>query len=131
MYSLKLVIACTLLILAAHGASASDPFSSVEAARNIGKTGAVCATVAQARYLPSVTGQPTFLNCNGPYRSPSHDFTFVILGNAHQNYNPEPEKLRGCVCGVGSISIYESIQQIQNPNPLYEARTPEEQAKCR
>jgi len=133
MYSLKWVISCTLLILAAHRASAqtSNLLSSDEAARNIGKTGAVCATVAQARYLPSVAGQPTFLNCNGPYHSPSHDFTFVILGNVRQNYNPEAEKLRGCVCGVGSISIYESLPQIQNPNPLYEARTPEEQAKCK
>ena len=113
-------------------AQSPDLFGSAEAGQNVGKVATVCCTVVQGTHMMSLKGEPTFLNCDGRFRSANHTFTFVIWGTARPDYYPPPEQLQGkCACGTGPISTYQSKPQIQNPKSLYEARTDDEKSKCR
>ena len=63
---------------------------AAEAARHVGERRTVCGEVASTRYLPSVDGEPTFLNLGRPY--PNQVFTVLVWGDDRPRFDRPPEE---------------------------------------
>ncbi|MEX0724158.1 MAG: hypothetical protein WD357_05775 [Gracilimonas sp.] len=91
--------------------------TSEEAADYIGRPAEVCGTVAIARFLPQIGGQPTFINFGQP--DPNQDFTAVIWGKNRSKWDSPPEDLFSNheICVSGRIESHEETPQIEVIDP--------------
>lgn len=91
--------------------------AAADAASHVGRTATVCGRVAEAAYVPSVEGRPTFLNVGGP--DPDQDFTAVIWGDSRARFDTPPERAyRGArLCVAGPVTEYEGVPQIEVRRP--------------
>lgn len=86
--------------------------SAYEASEHIGTIAEVCGVVASADFLPSVNGQPTFLNLEEAH--PNQIFTAVIFGEDRPRFRfrPEEEYTGRPVCVTGMIQMHQGTPQI-------------------
>lgn len=91
--------------------------SSPEAQNHIGEAAAVCGHVVNARFLPQIDGQPTFINFDRPY--PNQTFTAVIWGENRAKWQQSPENIypNKEVCVTGRIESHEGTPQIEVLSP--------------
>ncbi|MCC5914706.1 MAG: hypothetical protein JJU46_10055 [Balneolaceae bacterium] len=91
--------------------------SATEAAEHTGKTMEVCGDVASADFIPSISGEPTFINFERPH--PDQLFTAVIWGNNRSRWRSAPEELyiNRTVCVTGRIEMHEGLPQIEATHP--------------
>lgn len=96
------------------GAQQKDPprIAASQARAYVGKTVAVCGTVADSRFLSDSKRQPTFLNFENPY--PDHVFTAVVWGKDRKKFRHPPEKAYHArnVCVTGVVTLYEGAPQM-------------------
>lgn len=88
-----------------------------EARQHLGEHARVCGRVADARHVPGVRGQPTYLNFGGPY--PDQLFTAVIWGRNRGEFDFAPERgyRRADLCVTGRIEEHEGMPQIEIRDP--------------
>lgn len=91
--------------------------TSSEAQNHIGKAAVVCGRVANARFIPQINGQPTFINFDRP--DPKQTFTAVIWGENRSKWKQLPENMYpdNEVCVTGRIESHEGIPQIEVIRP--------------
>ena len=95
---------------------AADPISPADAANYIGRQATVCGIVANAKYVTTTRGTPTFLNLDKPY--PNHIFTVVIWGSDRERFSYRPETLSGSrICVSGRIIQYRGKPEIIASDP--------------
>ena len=89
----------------------ATPISTRQARAHVGERATVCGTVKGGRYLPSLRGEPTFLNLDGHY--PHQAFTVVIWGEHRPQFDrPEQRLLGKRICVSGTIGAYRGVPQI-------------------
>ena len=88
-----------------------------EAARYEGREAVVCGAVFEARYMPNLGGQPTFLNFGASH--PEQVFTAVIWGRARGAFSAAPEVLYDGeqICVSGEIRDHRGTPQIEVDGP--------------
>ncbi|MBD3615159.1 MAG: DNA-binding protein [Gracilimonas sp.] len=88
-----------------------------EANDHIGEAAEVCGEVANARFIPQISGQPTFVNFGQP--NPNQDFTVVIWGENRTKWEQLPENIypKNEVCVTGRIESHEGTPQIEALSP--------------
>ena len=109
----KAVFIVTLTLLACQIAWAAKPvgIDAKDAFRRIGKKATVCGVVATTKFLKGSGKEPTFLNLADTY--PKHPFTVVIWGEDRDQFDYEPESLKGeSICVRGVIEQYKGKPQI-------------------
>lgn len=109
----KNLVFVTLTLLTCQLAWAAKPvgIDAKDAFRRIGKQATVCGQVATAKYLKGSGREPTFLNLADTY--PKHPFTVVIWGDDRDQFDYEPESLKGeSICVRGLIEQYRGKPQI-------------------
>jgi hypothetical protein len=100
--------------------SAPEPEGTItasEAADAAGRTMTVCGTVADASFVPSISGEPTFLNFEHPH--PDQIFTVVIWGEYRSLWREPPHQLylHRDICVTGTIRMHEGVPQITVEDP--------------
>lgn len=98
-------------------AEPEERISSSDAADYIGRTVEVCGDVASADHIPSIGGEPTFINFGRPH--PDQEFTAVIWGRNRGNWSTPPEQLyqNRRVCVTGEVEMHEGTPQIEASHP--------------
>ena len=88
-----------------------------EAEEHTGKVAEVCGTVESADFIPSIGGEPTFLNLGRPH--PEQPFTVIIWGEDRFHWRIPPEELYDgrSICVTGRIQRHEGEPQIRARNP--------------
>ncbi len=88
-----------------------------EAAEHIGERAVVCGIVESADFVPSVGGEPTFLNFGRPH--PDQVFTVVIWGEDRARWPAPPEEryLTQRICVTGTIQSHQGVPQIRAREP--------------
>ncbi len=91
--------------------------SAFEASDHIGERAVVCGIVESANFIPSIDGEPTFLNLGRPY--PDQPFTVVIWGEDRGRWTVPPEEryLTRHICVTGTIRDHEGTPQIRVREP--------------
>ena len=91
--------------------------TAFEASGHIGEPAEVCGVVASADFLPSIGGQPTFLNLGRPH--PDQPFTVVIWGEDRSRWPVPPEEryLTRHICVTGTIRSHRGTPQIRAREP--------------
>lgn len=97
-----------------------DPEISIttkQAWEHVGKAAEVCGEVANVRFIPQISGQPTFVNFGLP--DPNQDFTVVIWGENRAKWEQLPENIypKNEVCVIGRIESHEGTPQIEVLSP--------------
>jgi len=83
----------------------------------IGRVAKVCGIVANARFIPQIGGQPTFINFGQP--EPDQNFTIVIRGEDRMKWDQPPENIypHKELCVTGVIESHEGTPQIVVAQP--------------
>jgi hypothetical protein len=91
---------------------ASNAIASSEASSHVGEQVTVCGFVADARFVPSSRGKPTYLNFDRPF--PDHSFAVVIFGKVRGRWDQPPEDTYSGrrTCARGMIGEYRGKPQI-------------------
>ena len=91
--------------------------SAFDAADHIGERAVVCGIVESADFIPSIRGEPTFLNLGRPH--PDQPFTAVIWGEDRGRWPVPPEEryLTRRICVTGTISEHRGTPQIRVREP--------------
>ncbi|MDR9419602.1 DNA-binding protein [Gracilimonas sp.] len=91
--------------------------NSSEAVNHIGKAAEVCGIVVNARYIPQIGGEPTFINFDRP--DPDQTFTAVIWGENRLKWEQLPENIypNNKVCVTGRIESHDATPQIEVISP--------------
>lgn len=107
------------LFLARHVTRPGSPppeelptYTAREAGGHVGEHARVCGTVVDAAYVPTVGGEPTFLNLEEPHPEPV--FTALIWGDDRPRFGAPPERaFRGRhICVTGEIESHEGRAEI-------------------
>lgn len=91
--------------------------NAFDAAEHAGEYGEVCGVVESADFIPSIGGEPTFLNLGRAH--PDQPFTAVIWGEDRNNFRVPPEQsyLSRHICVTGRIRMHNDVAQIRVRNP--------------
>ena len=88
-----------------------------EAARYEGREAVVCGAVFEARYMPNLGGQPTFLNFGASH--PEQVFTAVIWERHRHHFATPPDELFDgeSACVTGRVREHRGVPQIEVSDP--------------
>jgi len=91
--------------------------TAFDASDHIGERAVVCGIVESADFIPSIDGEPTFLNLGRPY--PDQPFTVVIWGEDRARWPVPPEEryLTRRICVSGTIREHRGTPQIRVHEP--------------
>ena len=88
-----------------------------QAHNHLGKIAKVCGSVASARFMQNIGGEPTFINLGKPH--PNQVFTIVIWGNDRPAWSSPPDQLYQDrdICVTGRILLHQGAPQIEAESP--------------
>jgi hypothetical protein len=104
-----LLLGITFFVIAAY----AQPQVGIDSVKNYeGQIVKVCTKVYGGKYLESVKGSPTLINCGANY--PNALLTILIWGDKRGNFKNPPEKYYTdkTICVIGKVVIYKGSPEI-------------------